>query len=489
MNPSKLKFWIDHNYNVLFTGKRGVGKSTMIIDAFNGAGLKWMYFSASTMDPWVDFIGVPREVKDEKGNSYLDLIRPKAFQDDEVEALFFDEYNRSHPKIRNAVMELIQFKSINGKKFKNLRFVWAAINPEDQDETTGENNYDVEKLDPAQKDRFHIQVEIPYKPSLDFFKNHFGERGEVAVGWWNSLDITNKDLVSPRRLEYVVKVFNDGGDIRDVLPNQINTSELVRLMSNSSSIFKMEKIYKEKSKSDAKAFITDANNWRLVQQSFDTLDKKHLDFWCELVPSEYLSQAISENTKVGKYVLNEAAKNSAVWAENICKEIYLAKTNEQVGTRIEKEYKKNNRNTPKNWSINSVVKNPTEASILQKISDLSESDQSNSFKRLEVIESMYHNLSPQIDTLDVEVVEKTYIEILKVLSGYQAQTLTRGLLGAYKDKSVKVIIKDSRDILKKINNKLQTKSQTVYTVLLRNNWWSLAEKRKLTEWMKNVLII
>ena len=42
-----------------------------------------------------------------------------------------DEFSRAHKKVRNAVMELIQFKSINGRKFKNLKIVWAAINPDD----------------------------------------------------------------------------------------------------------------------------------------------------------------------------------------------------------------------------------------------------------------------------------------------------------------------------------------------------------------------
>ena len=41
----------------------------------------------------------------------------------------FDELNRAKPKVRNAVMELIQFRSINGIKFNNLRMIWAAINP------------------------------------------------------------------------------------------------------------------------------------------------------------------------------------------------------------------------------------------------------------------------------------------------------------------------------------------------------------------------
>lgn len=58
--------------NVVFRGRHGVGKTTMVIDAFNRKKLKWLYFSASTMDPWVDLIGVPKEHKDADG-SYLEF--------------------------------------------------------------------------------------------------------------------------------------------------------------------------------------------------------------------------------------------------------------------------------------------------------------------------------------------------------------------------------------------------------------------------------
>jgi septin family protein len=64
-NNAKMEFWIRNNYNVLFIGKHGVGKTAMITQSFDNAKLRWRYFSASTMDPWVDFIGVPKEQKGE----------------------------------------------------------------------------------------------------------------------------------------------------------------------------------------------------------------------------------------------------------------------------------------------------------------------------------------------------------------------------------------------------------------------------------------
>ena len=89
---------LHHAY--LFTGTRGVGKTTMACEVFaEKFGGDWLYFSASTMDPWVDFVGVPKEMKDSKG-AYLELVRPKQFRDDKVKGIIFDEFNRSHPKVR-----------------------------------------------------------------------------------------------------------------------------------------------------------------------------------------------------------------------------------------------------------------------------------------------------------------------------------------------------------------------------------------------------
>ena len=224
--PEKLDFWIEHRYNVLFEGKHGVGKTSIIKAAFEKADLKWKYFSAATMDPWVDFVGTPKEVKNEDGTSYLDLVRPKDFAYDQVEALFFDEFNRSAKKTRNAVMELIQFKSINGKRFENLKVIWAAINPDN------ENEYDVEKLDPAQKDRFHICVKIPYEPHPKYFSDKYGNLARPTLDWWNNLSKINQDLVSPRRLDYVLDIYKNGGDISDALPFSAGIVELKKILGN-----------------------------------------------------------------------------------------------------------------------------------------------------------------------------------------------------------------------------------------------------------------
>jgi len=259
LTEKDLKFWIDNNMNVLFIGKHGVGKTAIATSALEKHGLRWKYFSASTMDPWVDFIGVPKE-QDYNGVKVLGLIRPKEFAFDEIEALIFDEFNRSPKKVKNAVMELIQFKSINGHKFNNLRFIWAAINPEDDDDL----QYDVEPLDPAQKDRFHVHIYLPYEPNKDYFINKFGtEVANAAIQWWDNLsnDIKGKLAVSPRRLDYALQMFTLGGNLRDVLPVSTNISALLYAIGTGDLDKELEAALKQNDAERIKEFINEENKW------------------------------------------------------------------------------------------------------------------------------------------------------------------------------------------------------------------------------------
>jgi hypothetical protein len=316
LSPEKLKFYLDNEFNVLFEGKHGVGKTAKVIEAFEAAKLNWLYFSASTLDPWVDFIGVPKEVKNPKtGEKYLDLVRPKAFAEDKVEAIFLDEYNRSHKKIRNAAMELIQFKSINGKKFKNLKVVWAAINPEEEDDEESGPSYDVEALDPAQKDRFHVLIDVPYKPDKVFFKKSYGEKGCNACDWWEELDDKAKNEISPRRLEYGLKMNSKGGDLRDVLPACANVSKLLHELEKGSFKKNLVKVFKKGEKEEAKAFINDVNNYSNCIPDI-VKNNDYMLFFLPHLNAEKLASLMSSDPAVRQFIREKvnnkpASKNKA----------------------------------------------------------------------------------------------------------------------------------------------------------------------------------
>jgi MoxR-like ATPase len=349
VSSAKIDFWINNNCNIMFVGRHGVGKTAIIKEAFDRHQLKWRYFSASTMDPWVDFIGVPREKTEDvmpesfltirelakinqqiaisyvmqnwkldadsanevvqhaskpAGTTYLELIRPFSFAKGEVEALFFDEFNRSPKKIRNAVMELIQFGSVNGHKFPNLRFVWCAINPDD-DELL---KYDVEVCDPAHLDRFHCSIPIPYKPNAEWFREQYGQRfADSAIQWWDDLSEEVKNTVSPRRLQYALDMFTNKGDIRDVLPVASNVGKLITSLKNGPITEQIEELVKTKDKNAATKFLENENNFAAAIK-FIVQSVTLLEYFAPLMPQEKIASLMATEDKICNHIIKNLDK-------------------------------------------------------------------------------------------------------------------------------------------------------------------------------------
>lgn len=296
-----LDFALKNNLNVLFSGEHGVGKSSIIIETLKRHGLKYRYFSASTMDPYVDFVGIPMQVENEQGDEVIRCIRPEHISDD-VEVFVFDEFNRSHSKIRNAVMELIQSKSINGRKFPNLKVVWAAINPSDH-----ENSYDVEDLDPAQADRFHMHIHLPYEADESYFKREHGATGEAAVQWWKLLERENKKVISPRRLEYGVSAYNEGatadliGVLFDGVVNNVVNSFLEEL-GKVSIIAILQRLTKNRSQQDENEvrstlhdLVSTISGRNSLERIYKLESEKHPQFMWTIVhtPLEFVKSIMS----------------------------------------------------------------------------------------------------------------------------------------------------------------------------------------------------
>lgn len=300
ITPALLDFWATHGFNVIFEGRRGVGKTALVRECFTRLGLKWKYFSSATMDPWCDFVGIPRPVRRPGSDiEVLEYVRPPDFADDQVQALFFDEFNRSHKKVRDAVMELIQFRSINGRRFENLKIVWAAINPKEED---GEE-YDVDVLDPAILDRFHVHVHVPYKPDRGFFETVFGSRGMSAVNWWYEQPESIQKLVPPRRLEYALRMFELHGNVEYVLDPSVQSRSLVRALRSGSITELARRFLVSKDAKGATEWLKDGDIADAMVQLVKT-ESSLRPFYLPILPIEKVTKLMSEDRSVLNWVIS-----------------------------------------------------------------------------------------------------------------------------------------------------------------------------------------
>jgi hypothetical protein len=315
VDQKKLDLYVNKNFNVLFEGERGVGKTSIIYKTFEKAGLRVKYFSAPTMDPWTDLVGVPKNVVREDGKEVLRMIPPEDFVDDHYDVLFIDELNRAPSKVLNAVMELIQFRSINGRKY-NIKMIWAAINPHSDND-----DYQVEKLDKALEDRFQIKIKFPYKVDQQFFEEQHGQIGTIFCTWWNNQPENIQKEISPRRLFETASFYKDGGDIADMITVG-NVDKLKEDLKTASVLIILENDFNNKSISKKTENILSLN-YSATLTKYLLSSSNVFEFFFPHLNQEWISTQFTKKTNAYKYVLHLSNKQSPIAekAKNIVQNI------------------------------------------------------------------------------------------------------------------------------------------------------------------------
>ncbi|EKP0310245.1 TPA: ATP-binding protein [Aeromonas veronii] len=321
----KMDFWSSKNYNILIKGVHGIGKTLGVINYLEAKGINYKYFSCSTLNPWLHFIGVPEKRTGEDGKDYIDFILPKGF-DDQVEVIILDEYNRCKDKnIKNATMELLQFRSINGRKFEKLRYIIACVNPDfDDDDKPDDLDYDVEPIDPAQLDRFQIQFEMPYMVNTSYFIHAYGkEYGLRACKWWKALSNELKLLITPRRLDYVLEHYLNGGDVKEMMHKKFfkkdsgckSFVEAMMALSVDDQVEKAHQLYQSMNRTEAAKLINkDAEFFNalksihgkeeLWQAVINKQDWCH--FWFQCMTSDHFLTLFTTYPRFRKAVFNSS---------------------------------------------------------------------------------------------------------------------------------------------------------------------------------------
>lgn len=222
LSVNTLKSYIGGGFNVIISGIHGVGKTAKLQAACSELGVSMKYYSASTLDPFTDLIGIP--VPDKETNS-LTYLRRKEI--DEADVIFFDELNRADPRTLNAIFEIIQSRSLNGDPLPKLKAVVAAINPVSDE-------YNTDELDAALLDRFDMFLQADPELDFNYFNKKYGtDIAKAVADFWrhyheaykanqNSSNSRNKiAYLSPRRMDKITAAYTalpTRQTIQDCLP-------------------------------------------------------------------------------------------------------------------------------------------------------------------------------------------------------------------------------------------------------------------------------
>jgi hypothetical protein len=297
LTPELIKFALDENLNLLVESTSGTGKSTIILEELKKHKINFKYFSAALIDPFIELTGIPFSVKSNE-KTYIDYALPKGLED--VEVFFIDEYNRAPKKTLQCLMELVQWKSINGRKLPKLKCVFAAINPYDADN----EEYNVEYMDLAQADRFQLRVKMESKINFEFFEKKYGKKiATAACDYYNKLpkEIRSK-VLTPRRVEYGLDVWLKGGSLRWVFPEtETNISSLEKQLADGSYVEQMQTTFQSRDEFKAKKQMQDQNFYFNTRDDIFQ-DKEKIEFFLPLISAEEMTALLSNDTRIHKYI-------------------------------------------------------------------------------------------------------------------------------------------------------------------------------------------
>lgn len=189
MKPSEIFSILDlarqarkngHNFNPLFVGPPGIGKSEIVQQWCNKNNLPFIDLRAAYLEA-PDLIGFPTL---EKVNGKTRTVHgtPEFWPDSGAGVILLEEPNRGTNAVMNTFMQLLTDRKVHMYALPEDWIIVGCINPESEE-------FDVNTMDPALKNRFEeFRVEYDANTFIKFMKSSdWDERiiNFVRSGFWN----------------------------------------------------------------------------------------------------------------------------------------------------------------------------------------------------------------------------------------------------------------------------------------------------------------
>ena len=190
---------------LLLWGHAGLGKSELCEQVANELNIPFVATNLSTLEA-PDLQGLPL-IKD----NMTTYARPGLLPQGERGIWLLDEINRAPLEIRQALMQLLTTRTVNGHKLGESWLIVAAGNLSDDNQ-----QYSVDELDPALEDRFaHYRLVPQMKTVVKYLKDKHGME-HLGVRWLssdNSIVSVSGRGASPRSFDAMCKALTYCPDV------------------------------------------------------------------------------------------------------------------------------------------------------------------------------------------------------------------------------------------------------------------------------------
>ena len=166
-----VKFVTDVRKPVLLRGRHGIGKSTVVYQYAEKAGIQIVERRASQMTEG-DLVGLPSIEDNSTCFNPPDWFKKAC---DEPVLLFLDEVDRATLEVRQGIFELTDSRKLNGHTLHSDTLVFAAVNGGEHGE-----QYQVGEMDPAELDRWTV---FDVEPSIEDWLSWAADGKVHGVVW------------------------------------------------------------------------------------------------------------------------------------------------------------------------------------------------------------------------------------------------------------------------------------------------------------------